>query len=156
MKLTINETAQELREDNDYLIDGETLENQKPRSRCRRFCDCLTIGKYRTPLPLSQQQHYYSTPCTTVLSFLVLGFFALFTALSFIEVFTNQSNWVYQVHTRPISYYNNNQTICDSYFGCEEMTVENLLDEIVSRREYFISMNAAFISFSRCEDDSFV
>ena len=36
------------------------------------------------------------------------------------------------------------------------MTVENLMDMMVSRREYYIAMNAVLISFSRCQDDSYV
>ena len=116
----------------------------------------MTIGKYKTPLPLRKNQHYYSSPCACVFSCVFLALFGLFAALSFIELFTKQSNWLYQMYTKPISYYENNQTVCESYFGCEEMTVENLLDMIVNRREYYISMNAVLISFSRCQDDSFV
>ena len=72
------------------------------------------------------------------------------------ELFTSESNWLFQVYTKPLSYYQNNQIMCDSYYGCEDMTIEDLMDMIVNRREYYISMNAVLISFSRCQDDSFV
>ena len=150
MKLTINETAQELREEASNLIDTESMIHYKPRSKCSQLCDCLTIGKYRTPLPLSKNQQYYSSPCACLFSCIFFVILGLFAALSVIEIFTSQSNWLFQVYNKPISYYQNNQTVCDSYFGCEDMTVENLMDMIVSRREYYIAMNAVIISFSRC------